>query len=279
MKRARQWQCSDHTSPSFRLSSIKSLEMIRTASLMLDRLIKSYKVDSRYDINRAVRVWRHVNRSLSDTPNILQDADYLSAQLAALLYAADSRKFCNTTNNQNARRIITQTLDRHIADVNLPFKEYVMDTTMECIDLVSCRENLNSIPPCGNLWKLLPRYANRLESMGNIGIFRAYYHARCSNDPIYVSTTPVFITQEDIIKNATVGRFLNYSSGKKSDSMIDHFFDKLLHLSKFTENCPNEYMIKHALIRHQNMIDFLVEFSRNNRSIDEATIISKIYSD
>ncbi len=46
-----------------------------------------------------------------------------------------------------------------------------VDLVLEMISLVSCSKNVDSLPPTvGETWKLIPRYADRLEAIGEPGL-------------------------------------------------------------------------------------------------------------
>ena len=48
-----------------------------------------------------------------------------------------------------------------------------------------------------------------------------------------VETTPRPQTKEEVWANVLPERFDNYMVRKESDSMMDHYYDKLLHVAKF----------------------------------------------
>ncbi len=94
------------------------------------------------------------------------------------------------------------------------------------IALVSVAKNGNSIPE--KEWMLIPRYADRLESIGTIGILRCYLYNLVVGRPMYTTETLRATTLEELSKIATVERFNNYVNlkGKVGEStFIDHFYD------------------------------------------------------
>ena len=51
---------------------------------------------------------------------------------------------------------------------------------------------------------------------------------------------------------------------KKSESLVDHCYDKLLHIGnpESVKMMNNEYLTKEATIRHQYIVDYVLEFGR-----------------
>ena len=75
-----------------------------------------------------------------------------------------------------------------------------------------------------------------------------------------MESTPRATTREELEKIATPERFKNYTG--KSLSMIDHYYDKLLHLSNM--HTQNQYLLNEAKKRHDIMVNFCLEFGREN---------------
>jgi uncharacterized protein len=128
------------------------------------------------------------------------------------------------------------------------------------VNLVSSSKNGDSIPDeIGNdLWKLIPRYADRIEALGLIGIERCFTYTTKVEKPLYIETTPTPTTEKDIWKFATEERYKAYSGN--SISMIDHYYDKLLRLSIFP--IKNIYFDKECKNRIKPLIDFLIMFGK-----------------
>jgi len=60
-----------------------------------------------------------------------------------------------------------------------------------------------------------------------------YQYNRHAGAPLSVDTTPRPATQEEVWRHATEERFEEYqASGGGSLSMIDHYYDKLLHVAR-----------------------------------------------
>lgn len=136
------------------------------------------------------------------------------------------------------------------------------------IDLVSSPNNGDSTPD--NELELYPRYAHRLEAIGEIGILRCYLYYKQINRPLFTESTPRPTTLEELYGVATRDRFDNYVEKSGSSSFIDHFYDKLLHLREFG---TNPHFTQEATKRRAVMEEFVLEFGRSGR-IDELYILS-----
>ncbi|AGC02341.1 Metal dependent phosphohydrolase [Acanthamoeba polyphaga moumouvirus] len=186
----------------------------------------------------------------------------LQVELAAFLHDVDDPKiFPTSINYQNALLV----LDASFSEIK--FDDLVSDITfdsfkndvIQLISLVSCSKNGDDEPP--EPWMAIPRDADRLEAIGEIGITRCRDFAIHINLPFYTSETPIAKTREDVLKFATIERFNKYKSGHKSISMIDHYYDKLLHIGKSAcLRSQNTYILGEAEKRNEIMIDFVLNF-------------------
>ena len=114
-------------------------------------------------------------------------------------------------------------------------QEKIIDDVVRMIDWVSCSKNGNACPEAARtqpelLW---PRWADRLEAAGEIGVARCYMHNCHAGAPLSVESTPRPATEAEAFALATEERFAEYQrSGGNSDSMMDHYFDKLLQVAR-----------------------------------------------
>jgi predicted protein tyrosine phosphatase/HD superfamily phosphodiesterase len=174
--------------------------------------------------------------------------------LAALLHDVDDKKYFPNSNNwQNARDILFKMGGKPEAAE----KAEKVEAVIEMIKLVACSENGDTIPP-GPEWRLIPRYADRLEAIGLPGIQRCYQYTMEKGLPLWTEATPRLLDVEDIWKLAEE-RYRTYRG--ESVSMLDHFYDKLLMVSKFP--VKNSYLTKEATIRGQCILDFVLNFGFN----------------
>ncbi len=185
-----------------------------------------------HDIHHIERVVLHVKRALvyDDLPRRLK----YNIIFAAILHDCDDTKFCTSTEGKysNATNILKV--------VGISQKD--IDQIIKMISYVSCSANGDNIPEdCKNASYLLyPRYADRLDALGKIGIRRCYQYILTKKDPLYTENT---LKPKSVLKVwdiATEERYKNYQG--KSPSMIDHYYDKLLRLADF--DISNKYFLQ-----------------------------------
>lgn len=129
---------------------------------------------------------------------------------------------------------------------------------LEIISLVSTRSNHNREIAPDEKWKLLVRDADRGQALGKVGIARCYAYTINDNKPLFTPETPRCQTLEELWKVATPQRFAAYKG--ISASMIDHYYDKLLHIGEVTSG--DEYFLQQLPERKQSMLDFVLDFGR-----------------
>mmetsp|Transcript_29395 Transcript_29395/g.93942 ORF Transcript_29395/g.93942 Transcript_29395/m.93942 type:complete len:155 (+) Transcript_29395:920-1384(+) len=132
------------------------------------------------------------------------------------------------------------------------------------ISLVSCSANGNAAPPEARtspelLW---PRWADRLEASGEVGVVRCYQYNRHVGAPLSVDQTPRPATQEEVWRHATEERFEEYqASGGGSASMVDHYYDKLLHVARPPPRLvQNRYLEAEAEARVAPLVEVCLAF-------------------
>jgi uncharacterized protein len=232
----------------------------------LNIILSTHNVCSSHGITHAIAVMNHAENALNQAENKLNQTTFKidekikrCVKLAALLHDADDRKFF--PNNQNYENL------KEILD-DLPSDE--IDLIIKMISLVSSSKNGDRIPEdaINNEWLLYPRYADRLEAIGIIGIERCFQYALTSKNPLYISTTPYVTTEEELWNVANIERYNQYNGF--SDSMIDHYYDKLLRASIFP--IRNKYFDKETEIRRKPLIDFILMFGKNKKIFNEDVI-------
>lgn len=228
--------------------------MLKQAAHELHQLLRESCVDKGHTIEHSISVVNHVNNIIQSHPTKynLTSPQLISVQLAALLHDADDSKFFSTTTATgypNAITIVKKVCpDYHIHKM-----------VVDMISLVSCSENRNRVPPNTPEFYLLPRYADRLEATGQIGIERAYQYSKYIDRPLFNDNTPRPTTREEIEALIDPERFNSYT---KSETMIDHFYDKILHIHQPLIQTGNPYLVKKAQERYNQVIDFLIEFGK-----------------
>ena len=127
------------------------------------------------------------------------------------------------------------------------------------INLVSCSTNGNQIDEDLPRFYYIPRWADRLEAMGLVGVRRTIEYNHSVKKPLFLTTTAKATTVEALEAICTPERFAIYQSGVKSVSAIDHLYDKLMHLKITTDN---DYIDRQMEILQDELVQYLLEFGR-----------------
>jgi uncharacterized protein len=215
----------------------------------LTKILIENNVCNSHGINHAIIVKSHAETALQYETS-LSESDKEAVILASLLHDADDKKFFPNNNNyENTRNILSDK------------PEDFIDLVVQMIKLVSASVNGDNIPAeiiANKQWMLIPRYADRLEAIGIIGIKRCYEYNSTKGDPLYLDTTPIIYDDLKIIEYAN-NKYKTYQGN--SLSMIDHFYDKLIGICNFP--IENQYLKLEAEQRRQPLIDFIKYFSMN----------------
>lgn len=183
----------------------------------------------------------------------VSEHDRLMVCIAALLHDADDRKLFggNPEECLNTRKIMTQ----------CGHDEHDIEIVIRMINLVSASKNRDTIPDDVPEWYLVPRYADRLEAIGEVGIQRTIQFNNTHNMPIVVDSTPLLTTEDDVRRyiQDNRARYENYS---RSLSLIDHFYDKLFYITEFP--IDNQYFNEHTANALDRMVKYVVEVSREH---------------
>lgn len=209
--------------------------VVGRATALLRALCDEAKVDESHGTRHAVAVLQHAQAALDSAAagspgRPIPPARALAVRLAALLHDADDRKLFPSDGPDalpNARRIGAEAGAAR-------FGPSVLPEMLWMIKLVSCSKNGNSAPAEARqapelLW---PRWADRLEATGEIGVVRCYQWNRSLGEPLSITSTPRPQTEAEVWALATEERFISYQArGGSSDSMLDHYYDKLLQVA------------------------------------------------
>ena len=148
--------------------------------------------------------------------------------------ADDKKYFPQHKSYENAKRILAKSLKDFEDDIDI---ERVEELTLETISYVSASDNGNSVPERAKahpelLWV---RYSDRLEAIGTVGAVRCWQYNTEKGAPYFAETTPKCATKAEVWSLVTPDRFERYMITKTRDSMMDHYFDKLLQIAVFDE--------------------------------------------
>ena len=235
-------------------------EIIEAATAGLKYLCDQHQIDASHGIDHALAVLTHLNAALDESSFEISEGRKLAMRLAALLHDADDRKYFGKTKTvscANARKLMLEA--GAISDV--------IEDAVAMIELVSCSANGNSCPPAAEahpelLW---PRWADRLEAVGEIGIARCYaYNKHDGTTPLAIDTTPRATTADEVLALATPERFDAYqASGGGSASMLDHYYDKLLQVARPPpERVRNSYLERMAIAGAEPLIAICTSYGK-----------------
>ena len=190
-------------------------------------------------------------------------------ELAALLHDVDDSKYF-PEGSENARSILVETFGAK--------NDALIDEIMEIISWVSASTNGNSVPVKVHSSQayhlLIPRWADRLEAVGRRGVVRCYQFNNERMLPLFTENTPRAKSEEELWRIAE-GRLQKYMDrGGTSESMIDHYYDKLLHIARPPrEIVRNPYLERMAESSAQPLVEVCLRFGRTGM-VDESYIMS-----
>lgn len=182
--------------------------------------------------------WFHIERVYKNALYLLEQenaGDEFIIKMAALLHDVDDWKFSKDNMTDTSRIenfLISQNVDKNdmkkITDIikTLSFKGGVVDSTQHTIE------------------GMIVQDADRLDSIGAIGIARAFTYGGYKNNLIY---------DPDI----EVKEFKSLEDVKEKNTTINHFYEKLLKLKNLMNT---ESAKKIAQQRHDYMENFLAQF-------------------
>jgi uncharacterized protein len=174
---------------------------------------------------------------------------------AALLHDTDDRKIFSTQDFSNARKLLAAA----------EFTESDITGVIEMISLVSASSNGNTLVE--PKWKLIPRDADRIEAIGEIGVHRSYVYTLVHGRPIATVATPIVTSLAELENVDCKARYAEYVRSKgQSLSMIDHFYDKLLSIAELGSG--NAELQEIANTRYEYMVEWL--FLVNTKRCDMA---------
>jgi uncharacterized protein len=213
----------------------------------LQDILQTNNVSPCHGIEHAVQVMIHADLALKAGCYNISELEHQAVLLAALLHDADDSKFFPTHNsNENLRLVLA----------NKP-SEFV-ELVVKMVNWVSSSKNGDNIPDevTGKEWLLIPRFADRLEAIGMIGVERCFTSTLKKKGPLFLDSTPRPKTEYELWTVANIERYNRYNGN--SVSMMDHFYDKLLRLGVYP--IENPYFDKECLKRTRPLINFILKF-------------------
>lgn len=213
--------------------------------------------DGAHNFKHVQQVVAHVRAAIKVQDPPLDKLSRSALILAAYLHEVDDEKL-NFTIEGVEKKEEDYPLARFILnrDVVSNDKQRLVDLTIEIISLVSCRKNRNHQVDEQDRWKLIVRDADRAEAIGQVGIARCYTYTNETEMPLFTPQTPRCQSIEELAIIASPELYQNYKG--VSRSMIDHFYDKLLHIGCVQSG--NRYLIGLLEGKYKIMTDFIIDF-------------------
>lgn len=240
-------------------------EPVKLVVKELSKLFEQHKVCASHGTVHAIYVARHAARALQVCTHKKTEKQALAVIIAALLHDADDRKFFPAHKDyQNARRIVG------LANLDAEVEKLVV----MMIGFVSASTNGNSVPDVAaqSPWILYPRFADRIEAIGWVGIERCWEYTLTAGRPLFVKETPR-VRSEKELWDIAVPRFAAYKGD--SVSMVDHWLDKLVHIGKFQTD--NKYFADEVGRRDNALIEACILFGDTGKlpSFEEVKVNAK----
>ena len=243
--------------------------VMQKARAKLESLFISVKMPESHGLSHCLTVLGNMEKTIASAAEVhrplLTPDRLLTLRLAALLHEADDHKYFKTSSNfENAKQICEEVIPD-----SLETKETIISEVVKMISLVSASANGNSVPEVARtdptfLW---PRYCDRLESIGVVGAVRCYQYSLESKEKLMADTTPRPTTEQELWAEVKEERWSKYQTGGgQSESMMDHYYDKLLHIGKFDPSVVrSEYLQDEARRRVQPLVDICLEAGRSGQ--------------
>lgn len=223
---------------------------------LLNNIFDKTKPDIGHDLNHAIIVHRHGINAIESCGDKLSDEIRLSIELACLTHDLDDEK---VVGKQEVELKYAKDFLDHYPDLNSGIKTLIISM----IKLVSCSKNGDVLDNSNPTWMYIPRYCDRLEAIGDVGVERCLSFSKDRNRPLYNENTKIPKTLEELDNIATKNRYTEYCTGKrKSETTLDHFYDKILHVGVPNWMC-NTYLENEARKRQIYVKGWIMGVSYN----------------
>jgi uncharacterized protein len=212
-----------------------------------------HEVPDHHGLKHAISVVNNATKAAVAHEPKLTRKQHEEVCLAALLHDAGDRKYFGgddpgyTDDGRHARALLEA----------VEVGKDTIERVIEMIGLVSFHKNGNDTVGADGAkiepWMLIPRWADRLESIGVEGADRcASYSAehgrpQLPTDDEYVPP----VTMEEFLARATPERLARYRRTGTSVSTLDHFWEKLMHIPAGVIASGNAFLVAQAKERAQ----------------------------
>jgi uncharacterized protein len=187
------------------------------------------QIKESHGLEHVLAVFDHSQMAIACCAPPLTETEAMEVSVASLLHDVDDVKYFPSVEipYNNAK---TQMNKARIPSTS-------RDCILTMIELVSCSKNGNTVPSfikeTEKYHLLIPRWSDRLESIGKIGVVRCYLYSKENSRPLSRDQSPRAINVDQLWEYASPERFEAYQSrGGSSNDMISHYYDKLLHVAR-----------------------------------------------
>jgi len=241
------------------------------------------RIKESHGISHAEAVYQHACEAIACHQPPPSPTTAMEIKVAALLHDVDDEKYFPKTKYRNACDIMEE--------ANIP--KLSQEQILAMIDLVSCSQNGNSVPDWirteHKYHLLIPRWSDRLEAVGAVGVIRCNQYSLEKGRPLCSKNAPRATTVEQVWALATPERFEAYqSNGGRSissklvvlddddddddDDMISHYYDKLLHVARPPPDIVrNAYLTERAAESSKELVEVCLRYGRTE-TVDEEYI-------
>eukprot|EP00009_Paramoeba_aestuarina_P001059 CAMPEP_0201516248 /NCGR_PEP_ID=MMETSP0161_2-20130828/7621_1 /ASSEMBLY_ACC=CAM_ASM_000251 /TAXON_ID=180227 /ORGANISM="Neoparamoeba aestuarina, Strain SoJaBio B1-5/56/2" /LENGTH=264 /DNA_ID=CAMNT_0047913311 /DNA_START=62 /DNA_END=857 /DNA_ORIENTATION=- len=230
------------------------------------------QIKESHGISHAMAVYHHAFEACRCCSPPLEEDVRMEILVAALLHDIDDKKYFPDHEDSNKPDLFYSNSKKIMEKVGVPKPSQT--AILEMIGWVGCSKHGNSVPlkvqETEHYYLLIPRWSDRLEAVGPIGVIRCYQYNSEHNQPLSSSSSPRAVTEKEVWELATSDRFERYQQrGGKSDDMISHYYDKLLHVaSPPPEIVRNKYLEEKGRESAKDLVEMCVRFGRTGK-VDE----------
>lgn len=237
----------------------------RARQIIVDEVLPKLHTDSSHSIEHFDAVTEHCRRAVTDHT----DSQKMSVILAGLLHDVDDVKLlkdhCAKTRDYSEERFVLDEYSnaRFVLD-KVGYDD--TETVIKMIDLVSCSKNGDSHDESLPDWYYIPRYADRLEATGEIGIKRIITYNTGLGRPMHAEQTQRVSSVEEMSLVAVKERYDLYIQ-RRTDiyplTVLDHVYDKIYHIA-IPEWLHNTYLEEEMAGRKEYIVEWVINYWKRN---------------
>jgi uncharacterized protein len=213
--------------------------------------------DAAHSIDHFLAVRDHAILAVDQASGFLTDEQKEAVIAAAFLHDVDDYKL-----TKGHTPLYHDTwLEYVIEELKIPNGESIT----KMVELVSCSKWGDHKDDTSPDYYYIPRYCDRLEAIGEIGVKRCIEFSESRQRPFHLPETSIVTTREDLYKVATPERYDLYSRGIKRypETILDHFYDKLLHIKLPVWMSNNQYLRTEFDKRTGYVEDWVINYWKN----------------